>query len=79
MIRKINLTLKYTGGGYIEKELTYEGETDEEISAAIMREENALLEYMTTEDDGGVKAFVFQGFMFKKSGILAAQFSEPEY
>lgn len=44
-----------------------------------MREENALLEYMTTEDDGGVKAFVFQGFMFKKSGILAAQFSEPEY
>ena len=79
MIRKINLSLKYTGGGYIEKELTYEGETDEDIAAAIMRDENALLQYMETEDTGGVKSFVFQGFMFKKTGILAAQFSEPEY
>ena len=44
-----------------------------------MRDENALLQYMETEDTGGVKSFVFQGFMFKKTGILAAQFSEPEY
>ena len=44
-----------------------------------MRDENALLEYMETEEDHGVRSFVFQGFMFKKDGILAAQFEEPDY
>ncbi len=44
-----------------------------------MRDENALLEYMEAEEDFGVKSFVFQGFMFKKDGILAAQITEPDY
>ena len=44
-----------------------------------MRDENALLQYMETEEDFGVKSFVFQGFMFKKDGILAAQITEPDY
>lgn len=66
-------------GGGIEKDLIYEGDTEEEIARNIMRDENALLEYMETEEDHGVRSFVFQGFMFKKDGILAAQFAEPDY
>lgn len=66
-------------GGGIEKDLIYEGDTEEDIARNIMRDENALLEYMETEEDLGVKSFVFQGFMFKKDGILAAQFAEPDY
>ena len=65
--------------GGIEKDLVYEGDTDEQIAKDIMRDENALLEYMETEEDLGVKSFVFQGFMFKKDGILAAQLTEPDY
>lgn len=78
MLRKIKLYIKYSGGG-IEKDLIYEGDTEEEIAKNIMRDENALLEYMETEEDHGVRSFVFQGFMFKKDGILAAQFAEPDY
>lgn len=78
MLRKIKLYIKYAGGG-IEKDLIYEGDTEEDIARNIMRDENALLEYMETEEDLGVKSFVFQGFMFKKDGILAAQFAEPDY
>ena len=78
MLRTIKLYIKYAGGG-IEKDLIYEGDTEEDIARNIMRDENALLEYMETEEDLGVKSFVFQGFMFKKDGILAAQFAEPDY
>lgn len=78
MLRKVKLYIKYAGGG-IEKDLIYDGDSDEEIAKNIMRDENALLEYMETEEDHGVRSFVFQGFMFKKDGILAAQITEPDY
>lgn len=51
----------------------------EEIAAQIQRDENDLLEYMTTGDDKGRKSFCFAGFMFRKDIIDAAQMSEPEY
>lgn len=66
-------------GGEYNKLLTYEGDSLEEIAASIQRDENELLQYMTTEDDKGTKAFVFQGFMFKKAGLETAQFTEPDY
>lgn len=78
MIKKMSLEI-FSGGGYIERELTYEGKDAKEISAQIQRDENALLHYMRTGDMKGEKAFVFQGFMFAKGPITAAQLKEPEY
>jgi len=78
MIKKMNLEI-FSGGGYIERELTYEGKDLKEIQEQIQRDENALLEYMRTGNDQGEKCFVFQGFMFAKKPITAAQFKEPEY
>ena len=63
----------------MEKELQYHGDSLEEIAAQIDRDENALMEYMTTGDDKGQKSFVFAGFMFRKDIIDAAQMTEPEF
>ena len=78
MIKKMNLEI-FSGGGYIERELVYEGKNLNEISAQIERDENALLEYMRTGETHGEKCFVFQGFMLAKKPIQAAQFREPEF
>lgn len=78
MIKKMNLEI-FSGGGYIERELVYEGKNLNEISAQIERDENALLEYMKTGNEQGEKCFVFQGFMLAKKPIQAAQFREPEF
>jgi len=78
MIKKMSLEI-FTGGGYIERELVYEGKDLKEIAAKIERDENALLEYMRTGEENGEKCFVFQGFMLAKKPIQAAQFKEPEY
>ena len=69
----------FSGGGYIERELTYEGKDLKEIQEQIQRDENALLEYMRTGNDQGEKCFVFQGFMLAKKPIQAAQLKETEY
>ena len=58
------------------KDILYHGDM-EEIAKEIERDENSLLEYMRTKDDRGEKAFCFQGFMFLKKDIIAAQFTEP--
>ena len=68
----------YNRGGVLEKELQYRGST-EEVAAQIQRDENDLLEYMTTGDDKGQKSFVFAGFMFRKDIIDAVQMTEPEF
>lgn len=78
MIKKMVLEI-FTGGGCIERELVYEGKDEKEIAAQIQRDENALMDYMRTEDMHGEKCFVFQGFMFRKIAIAAAQFREPEF
>ena len=69
----------YNRGGVLEKELQYQGKDLAEIAAQIDRDENELLEYMTTGDDMGQKSFVFAGFMFRKDIIDAAQMTEPEF
>ena len=79
MIKKMQLEIFSTGGGYIERELVYEGKDLKEIAAKIERDENALLEYMRTGEMHGEKCFVFQGFMLAKKPIQAAQFKEPEF
>lgn len=78
MIKKMVLEI-FTGGGYIERELVYEGKDEKELAGKIQEDENALLEYMRTEKDNGEKCFVFQGFMLRKALITAAQFREPEF
>ena len=78
MIKKMSLEI-YTGGGWIERELTYKGKDEKEIARMISEDENALMNYMRTGDDLGEKCFVFQGFMLAKKPIQAAQFKEPEY
>ena len=75
---KTMLLAIYNRGGVLEKELQYQG-SPEEIAAQIERDENSLLEYMTTGDDRGMKSFVFAGFMFRKDMIEAAQMTEPEF
>lgn len=78
MIKKMSLEI-FSGGGYFERELVYEGNDMKEISEQIQRDENALLEYMRTGEMNGEKCFVFQGFMLAKKPIQAAQFREPEF
>ena len=78
MIKKMSLEI-FSGGSYFERELVYDGKDEKEIAAQIQRDENALLEYMRTGETNGEKCFVFQGFMFAKKPIQAAQFREPEY
>ena len=78
MIKKKSLEI-FTGGGWIEREITYEGKDEKEIARMISEDENALMNYMRTGDDLGEKCFVFQGFMLAKKPIQAAQFKEPEY
>ena len=78
MIKKMSLEI-FSGGGYFERELVYEGKDEKEIAAQIQRDENARLEYMRTGEMNGEKCFVFQGFMLAKRPIQAAQFREPEF
>ena len=63
----------------LEKVVDYEGADEMEIAQKIQQDENALLEYMQTGDDHGVKAFCFQGYMVKKSLIATARFTEPDF
>ena len=79
MIKTMNLEIIFAGGGVLTKELSYRGETMEEIAAQIDRDENALLEFMETGEDHGKASFVFAGFMFRKDRIEAAQMSEPDF
>lgn len=60
----------------MKKDILYHGDM-EEIAKEIERDENSLLEYMRTKDEHEEKAFCFQGFMFLKKDIIAAQFTEP--
>lgn len=62
--------------GGVEKDITYIGDSLEEIASDIDRDNNELLYYMREGDDKGVKAFCFGGFMFQKNGIYAAKMSE---
>ena len=78
MIKKMTLEI-FMGGGNIERELEYQGKDEKEIAGMIQRDENELLYYMRTGDDKGEKCFVFQGFMFSKKPITAAQIKEPEF
>lgn len=78
MKKRMNLEIYFSGGGYIKREITYQGKDLKEISNLIMQDENNLLEYMRTHDFKGEKSFCFCGFMFQKAAILAAQISEPE-
>ena len=78
MIKKMQLVI-YNRGGVLEKELAYSGKDLKEIAAQVSKDENALLEYMTTGNDKGQKSFCFAGFMFRKEMIEAAQFTEPEF
>jgi hypothetical protein len=77
MMEKTMMLEIFRGGGVLERELLYTGKTLEEIAGAIERDENELLYFMSTGDDKGQKSFCFQGFMFRKDGIDAAQISEP--
>ena len=72
----MNLSLLYAGGVEIDREIEYDGENLEDIAKQIDKDENDLLYYMRSEDDGGEKCFCFSGFMFRKEGLLTAQLSE---
>ena len=76
MRKTMNLCLFYMGGVEIDKEIEYDGESLEDIARQINKDENELLYYMRTENDDGEKCFCFSGFMFRKEGLLTAQFSE---
>lgn len=73
--KTVELDLFYLWGG-VERQITYYGESLEEIAADIDRDNNELLYYLQTGDEKGEKAFCFGGFMFQKNGIYAAKMSE---
>ena len=74
MLRKMKIEIND-----LEKVVDYDGADEMEIARKIQQDENALLEYMQTGDDHGVKAFCFQGYMVKKSLIATARFTEPDF
>lgn len=75
MNKIMKLELFYPWGG-VEKDITYIGDSLEEIASDIDRDNNELLYYLRTGDERGDKAFCFGGFMFQKKGIYAAKMSE---
>ena len=77
-MRRIPLQENQGGVGFISHDLVYEADTLQEISEMIMRDENALLEYLNTGKTYGQKAFVFQGFMLLKKPLIAAQITEAD-
>ena len=77
MTKTMRIELIFSGGGVIDKEITYYGNSLEEIAKNINKDENELLQYMLTGNDMGQKAFCFCGFMFRKEGLVAAKISEP--
>ena len=77
-MRKIMTLELYFSGGTIKKDLSYNGDSLDEINKQIQKDKNDLLEYMRTHDFKGEKSFCFAGFMFQKGSIVAAQLSEPE-
>lgn len=79
MNKRMQLTLFLRGGGVIEREISYEGDSLTEIAHQIERDENDLLQYMLTHDSKGQKSFCFSGFIFQKASIVAAQMKEPEF
>lgn len=78
MTKTMKLEIYFMGGGYINRDIMYIGESMEDIAQNINRDENNLLEYMQSQDDKGIKSFCFGGFMFQKEGIIAAQITEPD-
>lgn len=77
MKKVMNLSLFYAGGGGIERELVYEGDTLEDIARQIEKDENQLLCFMRTKaEESSENCLVFCGFMFTKTGLLAAQITE---
>jgi len=79
MTKRMLLTLILSGGGVVEREISYQGDSMDEIALLIERDENDLLEYMLTNNNKGQKSFCFGGFIFRKAGIVAAQMREPEF
>ena len=79
MTKRMRIQLNFSGGGAIDKEISYYGDSMTEIAANIERDENDLLEYMRTGNNKGVKSFCFGGFMFQKAGLITAQMSEPDF
>ena len=81
MIRKMKLEVYFNGGRseHIEKDIVYEGGSEEEIADMISKHENEILYYMQTGDNKGVGCFCFNGFMLTKDNIRAIQLVESDY
>ena len=76
MTTNMRIELFFAGGGCIDKDITYQGNSWEEIAQDIDRDNKELMEYMRTHDDKGSKAFCFAGFSFEKQGLIAAQMKD---
>lgn len=81
MIRRMKIDVFFGGGrnDHIEKDIIYEGESEEEIAKMIQDHENDILYFMRTGDNKGEECFCLNGFMIKKNGIRAIQLSESDY
>jgi len=72
------LDLIFSGGNCVSRDLSYQGDTLDDIAKQIQKDENELLYYMRTHDFKTEKCFCFAGFMFQKGGLVAAQLKEPD-
>lgn len=78
MAKKAKIELYFQNGNYVEREIIYRGKSASEEKKMIEADRAELLHYMQTKDLKGAKSFCFGGFIFQKSGIIAAQLSEKD-
>ncbi len=76
-MRKTMTLELYFSGGTIKKDLSYNGDSLDEINKQIQKDKNDLHEYMQTHNFNGEKSFCFAGFIFQKAGIVTAELYEP--
>ena len=66
-------------GGVLEREITYSGETAEDIEKQIEKDRSAIKDWMEMGFVRGSECFDFNGFMLKKKHIAAIEITEADY
>ena len=73
------LTNNRSGGGKIEVDIIFTGNTKTEILKKIQETENEIHYYMTTGDAKNESCFIFGDFILRKEGIQAIRLSEADF
>lgn len=69
----------WQGGGCVEHEITYSGDSLEEIEQRIDKDRTDIEYWMRTGFDEGSECFKFGSFMIKKKIIAAIELTEADF